>query len=125
MAGPYGLKDGTEYLPKYNHEPGMNDEVAHSDRAGWQTSVAMLTGGVTMDFGDLGSLEVGGAYDLDPMGEERTMTTFSESDPRALGLIGQARTESAGMQGTQTTVGGKRVNLSSPQTYNTVDQAKK
>lgn len=126
MAGKFGLLDGTSYLPKYNWSTGMNDELAYSDRAGWQTSIAMLTGGQPMDWDELGALEVGNQYDLDPMGEERGKTTFSDDVPRAMGHIGMMTTESGGgMQETDVTVGGKRVNLSTPQTYNKIDQMKK
>ena len=126
MAGKFGLKDGTEYLPKYNWETGMNDDLAYADRAGWQTSVAMLTGGQPMDWDDLGALEVGNQYDHDPMGEDRSMATFSEGVPRAKGMIGMMATESGGgMQETQRTVGGKSVNLETPQTYNRIDANKK
>jgi len=125
MAGKFGLKDGTEYLHKYNWETGMNDDLAYSDRAGWQTSVAMLTGGQPMDWDELGALEVGNQYDLDPMGEDRGKTTFSDSVPSAKGMIGMMATESSGMQATDRTVGGKNVNLETPQTYNKIDANKK
>lgn len=125
MAGKFGLKDGTEYLPKYNWETGMNDDLAYSDRAGYQTSIAMLTGGQPMDWDDLGALEVGNQYDLDQMGETRGMTTFSDSVPRATGAQGMLGMEaSASQQSTDRTVGGKSVNLSTPQTYNTIDANK-
>lgn len=121
-SGKFALKSGVDYLPHYNWEPGMNDDLAQSDRAGWTTSEAMLTGGQTMDWGALGSLEVGNCYDLDPMGEERKDTTFSHDDPSASGHIGIMGAEGApGMQPTQTTSGGKSVDISSPQTYNKID----
>lgn len=126
MAGKFGLKDGTEYLPRYNWGLGMNDDLAYADRAGWQTSVAMLTGGQPMDWDDLGALEVGNQYDLDPMGEDRGMTTFSDDVPRAMGHVGMMTAEGgAPMQAADTEVSGKRVNLSTPQTYNSVGAMKK
>src|SRR5260370_31535168 len=117
----FGLQSGTSYLPKYNWEMGMNDDLAYEDRAGWQTSVAMLTGGVPMDWDDLGALEVGNQYDHDPMGEERSMATFSEGVPRAMGKIGMMSTESAPQQATDRTVGGKNVELETPHTHHTID----
>lgn len=122
----FNLKAGTDYLPSYNLEPGMNDELAYSDRAGWTTSTEMLCGGVSMGWGELGGLEVGPQYDLDVMGEERSMTTFSSSEPKAKGMIGEMATAGApGMQSTQRTLGGKSVDLSEPQTYNSVGLSKK
>lgn len=124
----YKLQDGTDYLPKYNHELGMNDELQYADRAGWQTSVEMVTGGKPMDWDDLGSLEVApDSYELDPMGENREMMTFSTGVPRATGKIGMMGMEaSAPMQdGASMTSGGKKVNLSNPQTYNKIDAYKK
>jgi hypothetical protein len=125
MAGKFNLKSGTEYLPKYNWELGMNDDLAYSDRAGWTTSTEMLCGGVGMEWDDLGALEVGNQYDLDPMSEERGKTTFSDGVPTAMGHIGIMAAEGApGMQMTERTVGGKNVDLSSPQTYNKIDANK-
>jgi hypothetical protein len=128
MAGKYGMKDGTEYLPKYNWEIGMNDELQNADRAGWQTSVEMLTGGKPMEWDDLGGLEVGPtSYEHDPMGEDRTMMTFSSGEPRAVGKIGMMEMESSApmQEGATRTSGGKSVNLSTPQTYNKIDAYKK
>ncbi len=119
--GKFNLKDGTSYLPKYNWELGMNDDLAYSDRAGFTTSVEMLCGGKGMEWDDLGSLEVGNQYDLDPMSEERSKTTFSDGVPMAMGHIGLMAAEGApGMQMTESTVGGKSVNLKDPQTYNSI-----
>lgn len=125
--GKFGLKDGTDYLEHYNWEPGMNDDLAYADRAGWQTSVAMLTGGCSEEYDLFGGPEVGNQYDLDPMGEERGMTTFSRDTPEAMDHIGMAGEEHGdGMQeGEVTTTGGKRVNLTSPQTYNRIAANKK
>jgi len=122
--GKFGMKSGTEYLPKYNWSPGMNDELQYSDRAGYTTSMEMLTGGVPEDWDMFSGPEVGNQYDLDPMSEERSMTTFSQTDPMAKGMIGMMATEGAPMQEGETRLegpGGKKVNLSSPQTYNRVD----
>lgn len=126
MAESFKLKDGTEYLPDYNMEPGMNDDLAYADRAGWQTSVAMLTGGQPMDWDQLGSLEVApSAYAMDPMGEDREMLTFGGM-PKAKGHIGEMASGSAGgMQPTQRTLGGKSVDLGAPQTYNNIAVNKK
>ena len=130
MAGKFGMKDGTEYLPEYNWTPGMNDDLAYADRAGWETSVAMLTGGVPQDWDMFGGPEVGNQYDLDPMSEARTMTTFSESDPKALDHIGMAAAEGAtGMQEnaayvTLTGPGGKK-SATAPQNYTNVGRMKK
>ena len=128
MAGKFGMKDGSEYLPKYNWEIGMNDDLAYSDRAGWQTSTEMLTGGKPMDWLELSGLEVGpDPYENDPMGEDRTMMTFSTGVPNATGKIGLMGAEGgASMQaGASTTSGGKSVNLSTPQTYNKIDANKR
>jgi hypothetical protein len=111
------MTSGDKYLPAYNWEPGMNDEVAYADRVTYATSVEMLTTGVAEDWGHFGSLEVGNPYDMDPMGEDRSLMTFPASD--AKGMIGKMATASAGPQNTQTTVGGKSV-ASTPQTYNKV-----
>jgi hypothetical protein len=74
----------------------------------------------------MGGLEVGNQYDLDPMSEERSETTFSMGVPRAKGFIGMSGAEgSTPMQPTQTTVGGKSVDLMEPQTYNDVGRIKK
>lgn len=124
----FKLKDGTDYLPDYNWEIGMNDDLAYSDRAGWTTSVEMVTTGKPMAMFALGGLEVGNQYDLDPMGEEREMTTFSPDDPAAKGRIGMASMEvGAGMQDNasyMTTTGGKRIAMG-PQNYNDVGMSKK
>jgi hypothetical protein len=119
------MKAGTDYLPRYNWEPGMNDDVAYADRAGYNTSVTMLTEGVAADWGDFGSLEVAPTnYEMDPMGEDRTMMTFPAG--KAMGHVGMMATEgSGGMQPTQSTSGGKRVDISSPQNYNQVANLKK
>jgi hypothetical protein len=120
------MKAGTDYLPTYNWEPGMNDEVAYADRAGYNTSVTMLTEGVAADWGDFGSLEVAPTnYEMDPMGEDRTMMTFPAG--KAMGHVGMMATEgSGGMQPTQRTVGGgKSVDISSPQNYNSIANLKK
>jgi len=127
MAQSFKLQAGTDYLPTYNLEPGMNDELAYSDRAGWTTSVEMLTGGATMNWDELGGPEVGNQYDLDVMGEDRSMTTFSSGIPMAKGRIGEMSAAGApGMQPTvSTTPGGKKVDLSAPQTYNDVGMKRK
>ncbi len=126
--GKFALKSGKDYLPGYNWEPGMNDDLAYSDRAGWTTSLEMLTGGAAMDWGMFGSLEVAPSqYEMDVMGEERGMGTFSASEPAAKGKIGMAEMEmSAGpSEGAVMTTGGKRVNLTSPQTYSDVGRIKR
>lgn len=118
------LKDGTMYLPKYNWDAGMNDDLAYADRAGYNTSVEMVTSGSPHDWGDFGTLEVGPPYEMDPMGEDRSMMTFPAEN--AKGHIGMATTESASQQGTQRTVGGgKAVELEDPQTYNSIAISKK
>lgn len=126
--GKFALKDGTEYLPAYNWEIGMNDDLAYSDRAGWTTSVEAITGGVAHEMFMFGGLEVGNQYDLDPMGEERSMTTFSDGDPAAKGHVGMASLEvGAGMQDNAnyvTTTGGKKM-ATGPQNYNRVGMSKK
>lgn len=117
MADSKHLKSGADYLDAYNWEPGMNDDLAYADRAGYQTSVEMLTTGRPEDWSMFGGPEVGNQYDLDPMGEERSMTTFSHGDPSAHGHIGVAGAEGAvSPQSTETTTGGKRV-ASAPQNY--------
>lgn len=129
--GKFAMKDGTEYLPKYTWTEGMNDDLAYSDRAGWTTSMEMLTGGVAHDWTDFGSLEVGNQYDLDAMGEERSMTTFAEGDgPMAKSHIGMMSMEDgAGMQdnanySTLSGPGGKKVAMA-PQNYNNVGKMSK
>ena len=128
MAADFKLKAGTDYLPGYNWEIGMNDDLAYSDRAGWTTSVEMLTTGSPRDWDMFGGLEVGNNYDLDPMGEERHLATFSPSDPKAMGMIGKAGMEGgAGMQDNAsyvTTTGGKKM-AEGPQNYNSVGMSKK
>ena len=128
MAGDFKLKDGTQYLAPFNWEIGMNDDLAYSDRAGWTTSVEMVTTGVPVDMFTLGGLEVGNNYDLDPMGEDRSMTTFNQNDPMAKGMIGmQGREVGAGMQDNAsyvTTTGGKKM-AEGPQNYNSVGMSKK
>lgn len=120
------LKSGVEYLPKYNLEPGMNDDLAYEDRAGFCTSIEMLTTGSPQDWNDFSGPEVGNPYDMDPMGEERTMMTFG-ADSKALGHIGEAATEAGGHQegaGAATTTGGKSTHLA-PQNYNRVGAMKR
>jgi hypothetical protein len=112
------LKSGVDYLNRRNWAPGMNDDLAYADRAGFNTSVEMLTTGSPQDWTDFGTPDVGNPYDLDGMGEARSNRTFSVEEPKADGFIGMLPTESVGEQeGTVTTVSGKRANLSSPQTY--------
>jgi hypothetical protein len=124
--GKFTLKSGAEYLPAYNHEIGMNDDVAMSDRAGWTTSTEMLCGGRGEEYDMFGGLEVGNQYDLDVMGEDRSMTTFSSGTPEMKGKVGMMGMAGApGMQSTQRTSGGKNVDLESPQTYSDIDQMKK
>jgi hypothetical protein len=127
MAMDTKLKSGVDYLPSYNWAPGMNDDLAYADRAGYNTSVPMLTTGEPRDWNDFGSLEVGGMYDMDPMGEMRDDATFSETDPVAMGSIGKLGTEASGMQDgavSEVGPGSKKMNLS-PQTYNSVGLSKK
>ena len=128
MATDMKLKSGKDYLPTYNWSVGMNDDVAYQDRAGWQTSVEMLTGGSPAEWDAYGGLEVGNQYDMDPMGEERDMTTFNDGamGPQAHGHIGIMAGEGfTPMQPTQRTVGGKNVDLMAPQTYNDIGRIKK
>ena len=124
--GKFGMKDGTEYLPHFNPEMGMNDDLAYADRAGWNTSVEMLTGGSPHDWTDFSSIEVGNPYDLDAMGEDRSDISYMDS--MAKGHIGGASMESgAGMQenaGAAMTTGGKSTHLA-PQNYNSVGKMKK
>lgn len=104
------LTDGTKYLPRYNWAYGMNDEVAYQDRVTFATSTEMLTTGVAEDWYVFGSLEVGGAYDLDPAGEMRDDKTFAQDDPKAAGQIGMLATAGGSPQGTMSLVGdGKKV----------------
>lgn len=118
------LKSGWDYLPRYNWTPGMNDDLAYADRAGYNTSVEALTSGHPSDWGDFGSLEVGGPYEMDPMGEDREKMTFPASN--AKGMIGMAATESASQQPTQKMVGdGKSVDIEDPQTYNSIAGVKR
>ncbi len=126
MAKDLKLQDGTQYIVHYDWEPGMNDDVMMSDRAGFTTSVEMLTTGRPEDWGVFGGPEVGNQYDLDPMGEERGMTTFSRENPQAKGMIGMMATEGGGMDGgvKATTVGGKSTDLA-PQTYNRIGMKSK
>ena len=122
MATPkQGMQSGADVLPKYNWGLGMNEEVMDSDRGGWVTSTEMVTGGVAHDWYCFGGLEVGNQYDLDPMGEERTETTFNSSPegPEALGNVGMmAAAGDAGEQAGAVVreVGGKTVRQE-PQTY--------
>ena len=126
MARDLKLQSGKNYLPSYNWEIGMNDDVAYSDRSGYSTSVEAALSGIAADWDDMGGLEVGNQYDLDPMSEERSDTTFSQGVPRAKGKIGMMGVEGgASMQATQRTVGGKSVDLETPQTYNSIDVGKK
>ena len=125
----FKLKSGVDYLPHYNWEIGMNDDLAYSDRAGWTTSVEMVTTGVPMEWFAFGGLEVGNQYDLDAMGETRKKTTFADNDPEADGdHIGMASLEvGAGMQDNAhyvTTTGGKKM-AEGPQNYNMVGSQKK
>lgn len=128
MAESFKLKSGVDYLPDYNWEIGMNDDLAYADRAGWETSVEMITGGSPHDWDMFGGLEVGGNYELDPMGEDRHMATFSQGDPKAMGRIGMASAEvGAGMQDNasyMTTTGGKKIAMG-PQNYNSVGMSEK
>lgn len=122
MTAPkQGMQSGADVLPKYNWDLGVNDEMMASDRGGWVTSTEMLTGGVAHDWYCFGGLEVGNQYDLDPMGEERTETTFNsaEDGPQALGSIGMLG--AGGAPGSQEgalvkTEGGKTMR-EGPQTY--------
>jgi hypothetical protein len=122
MAAPkQGSMSGADVLPKYNWDLGVNEDVMDSDRGGWVTSVEMLTGGQAYDWYCFGGLEVGNQYDMDPMGEERTETTFNSSDdgPQALGHVGMmAAGGGAGKQAgaVATDVGGK-TRREEPQTY--------
>jgi len=121
MALKQGVQSGADVLPSYNWGLGMNEEVMDSDRGGWVTSVEMLTGGVAHDWYCFGGLEVGNQYDMDPMGEERDMTTFNGSDdgPQALGNVGMmAAGGGAGKQAGAVVkeVGGKTMR-EEPQTY--------
>jgi hypothetical protein len=128
MADKFHLEAGPKYLPVYNWQPGINGDLADADRAGFQTSVEAITGGIPMSLFALGGPEVGGQYDLDPMGEERGHTTFSHEDPRGPGFIGMlGLEESAGRQeGAHyvRTVSGKTTALA-PQNYNRLGYPKK
>lgn len=121
MALKQGMQSGADVLPKYNWDLGVNDEVMDSDRGGFVTSVEMITGGQAYDWDCFGGLEVGNQYDMDPMGEERDMTTFNsgEMGPQALGNVGMmAAGGSVGKQAGAVVkeVGGKTMR-EEPQTY--------
>ena len=122
MAAPkQGSMSGADVLPKYNWDLGVNEEVMDSDRGGFVTSVNMITGGQAYDWDCFGGLEVGNQYDMDPMGEERTETTFNSSadGPEAMGSVGMLGAQGgAGKQsGAVATIGGGKTVREEPQTY--------
>jgi hypothetical protein len=119
MALKQGMQSGADVLPKYNWGLGMNEEMMDGDRGGWVTSTEMITGGQACEWDAFGGLEVGNQYDMDPMGEERTETTFNSGEygPQALGSVGGASGGSAGKQpGPIASDGGKTFNTA-PQNY--------
>ena len=120
MAMKQGMQSGASVLPKYNWDLGVNEEMMERDRGGFTTDVAMLTGGVAHEWDAFGGLEVGNQYDMDPMGEERTETTFNSGEygPQALGSIGGASEGAAGSQPGPVVKlqGGKSMNTA-PQNY--------
>lgn len=127
----FKMRSGVDYLPRYSWDMGMNDDLAYFDRAGWNTSTEMLTGGQTVDWCDMSSLEVApDGYEMDPMGQERSRMTFVDSSPDAKGMIGMSGAEGgAGMQdnasyATLSGPGGKRIALA-PQNYSNVGSMKK
>lgn len=128
MAGKYELKSGAQYMPSYNWEPGMNDELSYEDRAGYTTSFEGMNGITHHAFWGSGPEVAPSNYEMDPMGEERNMATFSADDPMAKGYIGMAGAEGgAGMQDNAsyvTTTGGKKM-AEAPQNYNSVGMSKK
>lgn len=129
MAKDFKLQSGVDYLERYDWEIGMNDDLAYSDRAGWTTSVEMVTTGSAQEWSAFGGLEVGNNYDLDAMGETRKKATFSDAEPTADGdHIGMVSAEvGAGMQDNASyvmTTGGKKMALGA-QNYNRVGMSKK
>lgn len=64
-------------MPKKNMTPGMDDTQAQKDRGGWSTTVENLTGGEKKPLGEDSGMEVGTPYDNDPMGEDRSKTTYT------------------------------------------------
>lgn len=119
-----GLVSGSKYLGMYNWEGGMDDEQAYADRVTYATDTTMLTTGYDQDAIEGGWLEVGGPYEMDPMGEQRDDKTFKQPEPQAMGQIGMLSTAGATPQATMTTVGGKSV-AQAPQNYGSQRMAKK
>lgn len=72
--------DGTEVIPEVDLEVGMNFDQWSRDRAGFRTSMAMVTGGVSAMFGDHAGPEVGENYP-GGMGEDRHEPTYATSNP--------------------------------------------
>lgn len=67
-------------MAKRNLEPGMDAPQLDKDRAGYRTTTTMVTGGEEEDVGECAGPEVGNPYSNDPMGEDREMITWTESD---------------------------------------------
>ena len=80
-AKPSGADfDGAEIIPEVNLEPGMNFDLWARDRAGFRTSMRMVTGGITCHLGDYSGIEVGPMYQSG-MAEERVDITYVQSNP--------------------------------------------
>jgi len=69
--------------------PGMNDEEAQKDRAGYHTTVEMVTGGVMDEAFNGGGVEVGNCYDEDALGEEYSNVSYGSGQGMPKGAVGK------------------------------------
>ena len=112
---------GTETTPMADLELGMNFDQWVRDRAGFRTSVAMVTGGVSAMFGEYAGPEVGANYQ-GGMGEDRTEPTYSMDRnrggvPNPPGRMGPSGSASPGQYGEKSTTGFGKSTLRAPQNY--------
>jgi hypothetical protein len=98
-----------------NLEPGMDDPQAQADRKGWQTTVASLTGAgeANLSYEDRAGPEVGNNYDIDPLGEEYSPVTYTQSTSQGSASAGPSAQEPRGDKAGKTTA-------SAPQNYSNV-----
>ena len=114
--------DGTTAIPDPNLEIGMDFDLWAKDRAGFRTSVKMVTGGVSAEFGSFAGPEVGEQFQ-GADGEERTDTCYVSSnamdiiDGDTVGSMGREGAVMAGEFGNKSTTMTGKSTLRAPQNY--------
>lgn len=114
---------GTDTIPVRDLEVGINFDQWARDRAGFRTSVEMVTGGVSAMFGEHSGPEVGENYG-GGLAEDRHEVTFrTDNDaagaslPAPPGRMGLEGAVSPGSDGKKSSTGFGKSTLRAPQNY--------